>query len=83
MNSRSVPFADWEHTGGRDERHNPGNFAPPRLYQQIRTLVTEGWFRDEDDLFIEALRRFLDVRRPDLLEQFIREDVEWGLHGEE
>jgi len=56
---------------------------PPRLYQQIRTLVTEGWFRDEDDLFIEALRRFLDVRRLELLEQFIREDVEWGLHGEE
>jgi predicted nucleic acid-binding protein len=31
----------------------------------------------------EALRRFLDVHRPELLERFIREDVEWGLHGEE
>jgi len=56
---------------------------PPRLYQQIRTLVADGWFRDEDDLLLEALRRFLDVHRPELLERFIREDVEWGLHGEE
>jgi Arc/MetJ-type ribon-helix-helix transcriptional regulator len=56
---------------------------PPRLYQQIRTLVAEGWFRDESDLLFEALRRFLDVRRPELMEEFIREDVEWGLYGEE
>jgi len=56
---------------------------PPRLYQQIRTLVAEGWFRDENDLLFEALRRFLEVRRPELMERFIREDVEWGLHGEE
>jgi Arc/MetJ-type ribon-helix-helix transcriptional regulator len=56
---------------------------PPQLYQQIRTLVAEGWFRDESDLLFEALRRFLDVRRPELMEEFIREDVEWGLYGEE
>ncbi len=56
---------------------------PPRLYQQVRTLIAEGWFRDENDLFFEALRRFLDAHRPELLERFIREDVEWGLHGEE
>lgn len=56
---------------------------PPRLHQQIRTLVAEGWFRDESDLLFEALRRFLDVHRPELMERFIREDVEWGLHGEE
>ena len=56
---------------------------PPRLYQQIRTLVAEGWFRDENDLLVEALRRFVEVRRPELMERFIREDVEWGLCGEE
>lgn len=56
---------------------------PSRLYQQIRSLVAEGWFRDENDLLFEALRRFLDVHRPELMERFIREDVEWGLHGEE
>lgn len=56
---------------------------PPRLQQQIRTLVAEGWFRDESDLLFEALRRFLYVHRPDLMERFIRDDVEWGLRGKE
>jgi Arc/MetJ-type ribon-helix-helix transcriptional regulator len=56
---------------------------PPQPYQQIRTLVAEGWFRDENDVLFEALRRFLDVHRPELLERFVREDVEWGLHGKE
>lgn len=56
---------------------------PPRLHQQLRILVAEGWFRDENDLLFEALRRFLEVRRPELMERFIREDVEWGLHGKE
>jgi Arc/MetJ-type ribon-helix-helix transcriptional regulator len=56
---------------------------PPRLLQQVRSLIAEGWFRDESDLLFEALRRFLDVHRPELMEHFIREDVEWGLRGED
>ncbi len=56
---------------------------PPRLHEQLRVLVAEGWFRDENDLLLEALRRFLEVRRPELMERFIREDIEWGLYGED
>jgi Arc/MetJ-type ribon-helix-helix transcriptional regulator len=56
---------------------------PPRVYQQMQALVTEGWFRNEDDLVFEALRRFLDTHRPELMERFIREDVEWGLYGKD
>ncbi|MCX6029128.1 MAG: CopG family transcriptional regulator [Chloroflexi bacterium] len=56
---------------------------PSRVYQQMQTLVAEGWFRDEDDLVFEALRRFLDTHRPELMERFIREDVEWGLYGKD
>ncbi len=37
-----------------------------------------GWFRDINDLFLEALRRYLDSHRPELI---IRQDVKWGLHG--
>jgi hypothetical protein len=33
--------------------------------------------------FYEAIRRYLDSHRPDLMEKFIRDDVEWGLHGDE
>lgn len=56
---------------------------PERIYQQVRALVDGGWFRDEGDLLYEALRRFLDTHRPELMEHFIREDVEWGLYGQE
>jgi Arc/MetJ-type ribon-helix-helix transcriptional regulator len=55
--------------------------VPEQLYKKVQMLVKEGWFRDEQDIFSEAIRRFLDAHRPDLMEKFIRDDVEWGLHG--
>ena len=54
---------------------------PTRLHQQMRLLITEGWYRDETDILLEALRRFLEVHRPEIMEQYIREDIDWGLHG--
>ena len=54
---------------------------PTLLHQQMRLLVKEGWFRDETDILLEALRRFLDSHPPEIMEQYIREDVEWGLNG--
>ncbi len=38
---------------------------------------------DEGELLSEALRRFLDIHRPELMEKCIRDDVEWGLRGKE
>ena len=57
--------------------------VPEQLYKKAQVLVKEGWFRDEKDIFSEAIRRFLDTHRPDLMEKFIREDVEWGLRGQD
>lgn len=57
--------------------------VPEQLYKKAQILVKEGWFRDEKDIFSEAIRRFLDTHRPDLMEKFIRDDVEWGLRGED
>lgn len=57
--------------------------VPEQLYKKAQILVKEGWFRDEKDIFSEAIRRFLDSHRPDLMEKFIREDVEWGLRGKD
>ena len=57
--------------------------VPEQLYRKAQVLVREGWFRDEQDIFSEAIRRFLDVHRPELIEKFVREDVEWGLHGKD
>lgn len=56
---------------------------PEQLYEKARGLVKEGWFRDEKDIFSEAIRRFLDTHRPELIEKFVRDDVEWGLRGDD
>jgi len=55
--------------------------VPEQLYKKAMALVKEGWFRDEKDIFSEAIRRFLDSHRPELMEKFVLDDVEWGLHG--
>jgi Arc/MetJ-type ribon-helix-helix transcriptional regulator len=54
---------------------------PAALLEAIQGLVEDGWFRDLDDVLLEALRRYLDARPPELLERFARQDVDWGLHG--
>ena len=56
---------------------------PDKLYKEAESLVREGWFRDERELLSGALRPFLDTPRPELMEKFIRDDVEWGLRGKE
>jgi Arc/MetJ-type ribon-helix-helix transcriptional regulator len=57
--------------------------VPVRLLTEMQTLVEAGWFRDLDELMLNALRRFVESHRTELMEGFIREDVEWGLHGDE
>ncbi len=54
---------------------------PERLDRQIDALVEQGWFHSRDKVLQEALRRFLEAHRPELMEQFIDEDVAWGLRG--
>jgi Arc/MetJ-type ribon-helix-helix transcriptional regulator len=54
---------------------------PARLLEEMQALVQGGWFHDLDELMLEALRRYLDARRPELMERFIRQDAEWGLRG--
>ncbi len=55
--------------------------VPEQLYKKALNLVKDGWFRDENDIFYEAIRRYLETHQPDLMEKFIRDDVEWGLRG--
>jgi Arc/MetJ-type ribon-helix-helix transcriptional regulator len=57
--------------------------VPVRLLDEMQMLVAAGWFRNLDELMLDALRRFVESHRAELMERFIREDVEWGLHGDE
>jgi Arc/MetJ-type ribon-helix-helix transcriptional regulator len=54
---------------------------PDRLYEQMEELVQQGWFRSQEDIIDDALRRFLESHRPELMEQYMRDDIAWGLRG--
>ncbi len=56
---------------------------PDILYHKVESLVQTGWFRDEQDIVLEALRRDLDIYNAEVMEQQIRDDVQWGLYGQE
>jgi Arc/MetJ-type ribon-helix-helix transcriptional regulator len=57
--------------------------VPNSLIAQAQKLVDAGWFRDLDEIVLDALRRFLESHQEDLMEDFIRQDVEWSLTGDE
>ena len=57
--------------------------VPENLYKSAKILAKEGWFRNEKEVFSEAIRRFLESHQGELMDKFIMEDVDWGLHGSE
>jgi Arc/MetJ-type ribon-helix-helix transcriptional regulator len=57
--------------------------VPVKLFAEMQSLVDAGWFRSLDDVVADALRRFLDSHRDELMEGLLREDVEWGLRGKD
>lgn len=68
-------------------KHDPSTHIeadiPERLAQQAQALVDEGWAPDVGALVVEALRRYCETHQAVLTEGFLREDVRWGLHGDD
>ncbi len=56
---------------------------PEKLYMVAGGLVKDGWFRDEKEIFSEAIRRFLASHQEQLMETFIRDDMKWALDGKD
>lgn len=56
---------------------------PDQLLQQAQSFVQEGWSANIDTLIADAMRRYLESHREAITEQMIREDVDWGLHGQD
>ncbi|MCB8978646.1 MAG: CopG family transcriptional regulator [Ardenticatenaceae bacterium] len=56
---------------------------PDELLIQAQNLVTAGWFHNLEDVMVAALRSFLESHKGELMEEFIHQDVGWGLHGDE
>ncbi len=57
--------------------------VPAQLMTQMDALVEQGWFQSTNDLIVDALRRLILTHRPELMEEYLWQDVEWGLHGRE
>lgn len=56
---------------------------PPELTARAQIYVKEGWATDFNELLADALRRFLESHSSRVTEGFVRDDVQWGLHGNE
>lgn len=56
---------------------------PDALWRQAQSFVDRGWADNIQDLVTESLRRYLDSHQEALAEQLIRDDVDWGLHGDD
>ena len=56
---------------------------PEDLAKQLDVLIAQGWVVDRQQAIVEALRRFLNTRRPELMKSQMLADVEWGLDGAE
>jgi hypothetical protein len=54
---------------------------PEKLVEQAREFVRAGWAADFNQLVADALRRYLESHSDEVSETFVREDVQWGLHG--
>ena len=52
---------------------------PEKLVNEMEKYIKGGWFTNEGELMLEALRVFIRHHRPMLMEKFMEEDVEWAV----
>lgn len=55
--------------------------CPDDVEVQLQRLVESGWEDSSQEAIIEALRRYLRLREPEVLEKHLKADIEWGLRG--
>ena len=56
---------------------------PEQLAREAQVLVDDGWASDLNSLVVEALRRYCETHQAVLTEGFLREDMRWGLRGDD
>jgi len=52
---------------------------PDKLAAEIEAYVRAGWFGSEADVIRAAVSEFVRRHRIELLERFMRDDIEWAL----
>lgn len=56
---------------------------PDQLWQQAQNMVKQGLINNMDSLIVESMRRYIESHQQTTNEDFIREDIEWGLRGKD
>jgi hypothetical protein len=54
---------------------------PEQLAKKAQRMVDRGWAVNIEAIVTESLRRYLESHDETLTEQFLRDDVEWALSG--
>jgi hypothetical protein len=57
--------------------------CPDALAERLEQLSRDGWVGDPQQVVVEAIRRYLDSHRPELIASQIASDIEWGLNGDQ
>ena len=52
---------------------------PDKLAAELEAYVRAGWFGSEGDVIRAALADFVRHHRLELLERFMRDDIEWAV----
>ena len=52
---------------------------PVKLELEARKYVKGGWFTDEAELLRTALEEYIRHHRFQLMERFMKEDIDWAL----
>ncbi len=52
---------------------------PEKLEKEAQNYVNNGWFIDEAEVLRTALQEFIRHNSIKLMEQFMKEDIEWAL----
>jgi hypothetical protein len=55
--------------------------VPDSLFNKTSALVQEGVFLSQDALVADAIERLVETQEYCLQERFVREDLDWALHG--
>ncbi len=56
---------------------------PDQLWKQAQNMVDQGWVNNMDSLITESMRRYIESHQQTTSETFTREDLSWGLHGDD
>lgn len=54
---------------------------PDKVAAELEAYVKAGWFGSEGELIRAAVLEFVRRNRIDLLERFMRDDIEWALRA--